>query len=157
MRSQIFKAITQAVGSLIILKKEIVSSAITTTLKDLTTVASGDLLVESVTLMTNSTGLAGGTNLQISVNGEVYGLNLPIVEAVSNLGVSAHRVAPSPSPAADTTNDNGMSVTAAVPFVLQAGDKLQYNCTGSVCSGVGKILIVIKFRRIDKGARIKRA
>ena len=131
----------------ILTSSNILNSAAT----DLTSVASGDLIIESVVLSTDATGLAGGTNFEISVNGEVYGIDKPIVEAVSNLGASAQRQYPS-AVAAETTNDNQITVTCAVPILLQAGDKLQYGSSGADCTGAGKIIVSLKFVRVSDNA-----
>ncbi len=127
------------------------SSILNSAATDLTSVASGDLIVEKVILTTDATGLAGGTNFEISVNGEAYGIDKPIVEAVSNLGASALRKS-GYAIAADTTNDNHITVTNGIPFVLQAGDKLQYGSSGADCTGAGKILVAIKFVRVSDNA-----
>lgn len=131
---------------------EITSSNILTTAKDLTGAANGTLIIEDCIFMTDTTGLATGTNFEIQVSGETYGENLPIVEAVSNLGASVTRAMKPGSD--DRTNDRFFSVTG-VPFVLQDGDKLQYLCTSAACTGSGKMLIAIKFNRVTDGADIK--
>jgi len=146
------------VGDKLFVKKVITSSDILTTVIDLTTpVTGGDLLLKSVVLATDSTGLATGTNIEITVSGEVYGLATPIIETVANLGASALRVSPHAAAEADTDNDNGITVTAAVPFVLQNGDKLQINTTDSACTGEGKLLVLLEFERIDVSADIQPA
>jgi hypothetical protein len=133
---------------------ELTSSDILTTAADLTSAANGDLIVEQCILMTDATGLAGGTNFEISVSGETYGENKPLVEAVGNLSASVTRSLINTGP--DSTNDRFLSVTG-VPFVLQAGDKLQYGSSVAVCTGTGKILIAVKFVRVTDGADIKSA
>lgn len=148
------KKVTKAAGSsfwktFALTSSNILLSAAT----DLTGAASGDLAVEQVILMTDATGLAAGTNFEISVSGETYGENKPIVEAVSNLGASVTR---SLITGMDSTNDRFLSVTG-VPFVLQAGDKLQYGSSGADCTGAGKVLVAIKFTRIADGAEIQSA
>ena len=132
------------------------SSDFTVAQKALTGAATGDLIVEKVVLSTDSTGLAGMTNVEIGVSGETYGLDKPIVEAASNLGASAQRQYPS-QVAAETTNDNQITVTCAVPFVLQAGDSLQYSGSSAVGTGAGKLLVAIKFVRVADGAGIASA
>lgn len=155
LQSRIKKAVVKAAGSsfwktFILTSSNVLNSAAT----DLTSVASGDLVIEQVILVTDATGLAGGTNFEISVNGETYGIDKPIVEAVSNLGASAQRQYPS-AVAAETTNDNQITVTCAVPIVLQAGDKLQYGSSGANCTGAGKIMVALKFTRVSEGADIQ--
>jgi hypothetical protein len=97
------------------------------------------------------------TNLEIGVSGETYGIDKPVVEVASTLGASGLRIAPHPAAAGDTTNDNIMTVTAAVPFVLEDGDSLQYSGSGSAGTGAGKVIMVIKFTRLIDGADIKSA
>lgn len=129
------------------------SSNLTVAKQDLTgVVTGGDLIVEKVVFQTDATGLAGATNFEIGVTGETYGLDLPVVEAVSNLGANAIRVAPHSGGNADTTNDTHITVTAAVPFVLQGGDKLTYSGSVAVGTGAGKILIAILFTRVHDNA-----
>lgn len=132
----------------------VLSSDMTTAQQALSTAATGDLAVVACVLQTDATGLAGATNFEIGVSGETYGLDKPIVEAVSNLGASAHRSVPAGSIAADTTNDNHITVTAAVPFILQAGDSLQYSGSSSAGTGAGIILIAIKFERLADNANV---
>ena len=133
----------------------VLSSDLTVAHQSLSSVASGDLIVEACILQTDTTGIVGPTNFEIGVSGETYGLNLPLVEAVSNLGASALRIAPHPAGNADTTNDNFMTVTAAVPFVLQAGDNLTYGGSSAVGTGAGICLIAIKFTRVVDNADIQ--
>ena len=149
------KVSDRKVGDKVFVKKEITSSDILTTVIDLTgPVNGGDLLLVRVVLATDSTGLAGGTNIEITASGETYGLATPIIETVANLGASALRVAPHSATAADTTNDNHMTVTAGLPFVLQNGDKLQINSTSAACTGAGKLLVLLEFERITAQADI---
>ena len=145
--------VTRAAGSSFWKTFILTSSNLTVAKQDLTgVVTGGDLIVEKVVFQTDATGLAGATNFEIGVTGETYGLDLPVVEAVSNLGASAHRSAPTGSIAADTTNDNGITVTAAVTFVLQGGDKLTYSGSSAAGTGAGKILIAILFTRVSANA-----
>ena len=157
LKNRVKNAVVKAAGSsfwkiFVLTSSNILNSAAT----DLTSVASGDLIIEQVILATASTGLAAGTNFEISVNGETYGIDKPIVEAVSNLGASAQRQYPS-GVAAETTNDNQITVTCAVPIVLQAGDKLQYGSSGADCTGAGTILVALKFVRVSENANINSA
>ena len=155
LSNRIKSKVTKAAGSSFWRTFTVLSSDITTSQQALSGVATGDLAVVAVSLSTDSTGLAGPTNFEIGVSGETYGIDAPVVEAVSNLGASAHRCTPPGSIAADTTNDNHVTVTAAVPFILQAGDSLQYKGTSSAGTGAGICLIAIKFERIDQNADIQ--
>ena len=157
LATQVFERFRKAAGTGFWITKEITSSDITVAKKALTSVATGDLVVEKVILTTDATGLAGATNFEIGVTGETYGIDLPVVETVANLGASAHRSAPTGSIAADTTNDNGCTVTAAVPFVLQAGDNLTFSGSVAAGTGAGKILVAVYFTRVKDGASLKAA
>src|SRR3990167_8315093 len=100
--SRLAKISDRHVGDKLFVKKAITSSDILTTVIDLTsTVTGGDLLLTRVILATDSTGLAGGTNIEITVSDEVYGLATPIIETVANLGANALRVGPHSATAAD--------------------------------------------------------
>lgn len=133
----------------------VTSSNITTSEKQLTSaVVGGDVIVREIVLQTDSTGLATGTNFQIGVNGQTYGPNLPLVETVANLGASVVRHAPHSATFADTTNDTGLTVSAMVPFVLEAGDNLTYSNSGAAGTGAGIVLIAILFERVHDGADV---
>ena len=153
--SRVQKKVVKSAGSTFWRTFTVLSSDMTVAQQALSSAATGALAVVTCVLQTDATGLAGATNFEIGVSGETYGLDKPIVEAVSNLGASAHRSVPAGSIAADTTNDNHITVTAAVPFVLQAGDSLQYSGSSSVGTGAGICLVAIKFERIDEAADIQ--
>jgi len=149
---RVAKQVVRAAGSSFWRKFIITSSTITVAKQDLSTAATGDLLVKECIFQTDATGLAGATNFEIGVTGETYGIDLPLVEAVSNLGANATRIAPHAAGNADTTNDNHMTVTAAVPFVLEAGDNLTFSGSVSAGTGAGKIVVAIKFERLVDNA-----
>ncbi len=151
------KKVIKSAGSTFWKKFIVTSSNITVAQQVLSSAASGDLMILKVIFQTNATGLAGPTNFELGVSGETYGPDKPVVEAISNLGVSAIRIAPNPSTFTDTTNDNGMTVTAAVPFLLEAGDSLQYSGSASAGTGAGKVAISILFQRVDDNASIDSA
>ena len=153
--SKLKDKVVKAAGSTFWRTFIITSSSFTVAQQAMSSAATGALAVVACVMATDSTGLAGMTNVEVGVSGETYGIDKPLVEAASNLGVSALRQAPHAAGNADTTNDNFMTVTAAVPFVLQAGDSLQYSGSGSAGTGAGKILIAIKFERIDENADVK--
>lgn len=153
--NRVYKAVNKAAGTsfwqtYILTSSNILNSAAT----DLTGTVVGDLIVEQVILMTDATGLAGGTNFELSVSGETYGENKPIVETVANLGASVTRSLVNTGP--DSTNDRFFSVTG-VSFVVQGGDKLQYGSSVADCTGAGKILVAIKYTRLSDGASISSA
>ena len=147
--------VVKAAGSTFWRTFTVLSSDITTTQQALSSAATGALAIVACVFQTDATGLAGGTNFQIGVSGETYGPDLPLVETVANLGASVLRQAPHPATFADTTNDTGFTVSAMVPFVLQAGDSLQYSNSGAAGTGAGICLVAIKFERIDENADIQ--
>lgn len=155
LSSRVKRDVTRAAGSTFWRTFTVLSSDITTSQQALSSAATGDLAVVAAILQTDSTGLAGGTNFQIGVSGETYGPDLPLVETVANLGASVVRHAPHPAAFADTTNDTGLTVSAMVPFVLSAGDSLQYSNSGAAGTGAGICLIAIKFERLADGADIQ--
>lgn len=150
LSSRIERKVNRAAGSSFWMTFLLTSSNFTTAQKALTgAVSGGSLIVEKVIFSTDGTGLAGMTNVEIGVSGETYGLDKPVVEAQSNLGANAFRVAPHSAASGDTTNDNHMTVTAAVPFVLRAGNSLQYSGSSSAGTGAGIVLVAIKFTRVN--------
>lgn len=154
LSSRVKRDVTRAAGSTFWRTYLVTSSNITVAKKQLSSAATGDLMVVACVFQTDATGLAGPTNFEIGVNGETYGIDLPLVEAVSNLGASALRQAPHAAGNADTTNDNFMTVTASVPFLLQAGDNLTYSGSVAAGTGAGVCIVAIKFERIRDNADI---
>ncbi len=153
--NRVKEKVNKSAGSSFWLKLTLTSSDIlASAATDLTSAANGDLVVEQVILQTDSTGLATGTNFEISVSGETYGENKPIVETVANLGASVSRAVIGGD--TDATNVRLLSVTGT-PFLLEAGDKLQYGCTTLDCTGAGKMVVLLKFTRLTDGADIKSA
>lgn len=151
LRSQIFKAITQAPGSTFVVKKTITSSAITTSAQALTSVASGELEIVQVIVKTDSTGLAGGTNFEI-LSDNAKGVANILVETVANLGANVTKTLMGNSAAGDTTTSDATPTVTALATVLEAGKKLQFKNTGSVGTGAGKIDVYVTFRRVTSGA-----
>lgn len=122
-------------------KVAITSSAIkTATSIDLTSVASGEFLIRDIILKTDSTGLAGGTNLQIKTTNSAGLVNV-LVEAVSNLGANK------------TVNMDTASVTKQ-KTVLESGSKIQLNCTAADCTGAGIIYVYIVLAGVDYNSKI---
>ena len=154
LRSQIKKALTQSPGSVFVIRKNITSSNVTVAQQALSSAATGNILVEKVIFQTDATGLAGMTDFEIGVSGETYGPNLLVVEAASNLGASAIRIAPHGATFADTTTDDGMTVRAAVPFLLEAGDSLQFSGSVAAGTGAGICAVVVVCRRMAQSANI---
>lgn len=151
LRSQIFKNLTQAAGSVFTIKKTITSSAILTTAQDLTSVASGELLIQQIVVKTGATGLAGGTNFTI-LSDNAKGLVNIFVETVANLGANITKVLSGVPTAADTLTSDGTPSVTALTTVLEAGKKLQYLNTAAVGTGAGTIDVYVTFRRLSNGA-----
>lgn len=125
-----------------IIKKTITSSTIShTTASDLTTQAYGDFQVVDVIIKTDSTGLAGGTNLVIAST-NAKGLANILVEAVSNLGANK------------TVNIDTASVTKQ-KTVLENGAKIQISSTVADCSGAGTIDVYLVLEAIGSSSYIQ--
>lgn len=124
--------------------KQLTSSGIGTSAADLTGVSSGGkLCIKQIILKTDSTGLATGTNLVIQSN-NANGLATILSQAISGLGGNK----------TVTLLDAG---TTKVPTILELGKKLQYLCTGSACTGSGKVDVYIECERLDEDATIAAA
>ena len=123
-------------------KKTVISSNVkTATPTDLTAVSTGgDLLIEDIVVMSDGTGLAGGTNFQIFSN-NAKGLANILVETVANLGVNK------------TVNLDTASVTKQ-RTVLLSGNKLRFQNTVADGTGAGTIDVYIKCRRLTAGANL---
>lgn len=124
--------------------KQLTSSGITTSAADLTGVSSGGkLYIKQIILKTDGTGLAAGTNFVLSSN-NANGLANILSTAVSGLGANK------------TVTLLDASVTK-VPTILESGKKIQHSCTGSACTGSGKIDVYIECVRLDEDATIAAA
>lgn len=145
LRSQILKAITRFSGSTFFIVKTIISSDITVAAQDLTTVATGRLLIEDIIVKTDSVGLAGATNFRILSDNDKG--ELAILESVVS-GLDGNKTF-------SLKNPNAQPSVVSEPTVLEAGKKLQFLGTSSPGSGAGTIDVIIKFRRIDKNATLK--
>jgi len=124
-----------------IAKTGVVSSTVTQAGVDITaTSTTGPLAIEDVVVQTNGTGLAGGTNFQITLN-NASGASVFFAETVANLGANK------------TVDMTGASVTK-IRSVLETGKKLTLKSTVADCTGAGTIDIYVKFRRQTAGANI---
>jgi hypothetical protein len=136
--------VSAPMGSYVVLQKTLTSSSITTAAQDLSLPAvGGDLYVENITVETDSTGLAGGTNFSITKNGG-FGIATFLTETVANLGA----------------NKSVDCFTASVTkqrTVITSGQKFQYLCTGSNCTGAGQVKITVVLVRCTAGADIRRS
>lgn len=88
-------------GREIFVSKDIVSSAITTSDVNIFETIGNGVLIESVTVVTNGTGLAGSTNFVLKANGVTF-----FSTAVSGLGANAVK---------DIKNASVTGSTVAVP------------------------------------------
>ena len=154
LRSQLRKALNQAVGSVFVVKKTITSSAITTSAQSLTTAATGELLIEQIIVKTDATGLAGATNLEILSDNAKGQVNIAVA-AVSGLGANKTKVMVGGSDDS-TTDDNFFEITGR-GTVLEAGKKLQFIGTSSAGTGAGTVDVYVTFRRLAQGANCKAA
>lgn len=150
------QVIKRSSGQIFWKKVTITSSQIVTATKlAITNAATADLLIAAIVVKTDATGLAGGTNFVIGSTNTLGNVNIA-VETVANLGANVTKSYNSP-PAADTTTaDAGFTVTQQVT-VLEAGQNMWVNCTGSNCTGTGKIDVFIKFERITDNGDIQAA
>lgn len=132
-------------GSVHVVQKTLVSSAVVQAGVDITGVSSGGaLLIEDVVMSTDATGLATGTNFTIESD-NANGVAVFFGETVANLGASK------------TESLATGSVTAIAGVVLETGKKLIAKSTVADCTGAGEIDITIKFRRLAAGATIAAA
>ena len=120
----------------------VVSSTITTGGVDISVASTGGkLAVEDVIVSTDATGLATGTNFQITAN-NTDGTSAFWVNAVSGLGANV------------TLNTGG--VTNLRP-VLESGKKLTLKSTAANCTGAGVVDVYVRFRRLTGGANLSAA
>ena len=120
-----------AVGRKGIISKDVDSVNILTAPSNLLTVT-GEIFITDITLETDATGLATGTNIEIKSD-EAVGAVTQLAEAVANLG--ANKV----------INGSAASVTAFVGHKMTTGSKLQLGSTGANCDGAGSIRITIEY------------
>lgn len=148
--------IRRSVGSTFWRTKTITSSAITTAAIDLTTTATGRLLVRNIIVKADATGLAGGTNFEIKSNNAKGVANI-FVETVANLGANTTKAMNGGGINADTTTSDMTPSVTSLPTVIEPGKKLQYDTTGSAGTGAGTIDVHVQFERIDENADIQAA
>lgn len=127
-------------GAFYVFKKlGVVSSTITQAGVDISTASvAGQLSVVDIQVQTNATGLAAGTNFQVTSN-NVSGLAVMFAETVANLGANK------------TMNLANASVTKT-GGVLETGKKFTLKSTVADCTGAGTIDIYITLRRATAGA-----
>lgn len=127
-------------SDLIILKKTITSSTITTSAQDLSLASSGEFYVENVILKTDATGLAGATNFRVLSNNS-KGLVAILEEAVSALG-------------ANKTIDITTASVVKQRTVLESGKKLQFLGTASAGTGAGTVDVYVVLRKASTSSVI---
>lgn len=134
-------------------KFTVTSSSVSNTKLAITQAATGDVAVVQMIVKTDGTGLAGGTNFVVgSTNAK--GLSNIFVETVANLGANKTKVlSPGTTDTDETTSSSTPSVTG-VMTVIEAGQNLWVNCTGSACTGAGTMDIYVKFERVFDNADI---
>lgn len=135
-----------AVGTQFVVRKLLTSSNITQAGVDITgLVATGALLIKDIHINTDATGLATGTNFQITTN-NTFGITTPIFEeTVANLGANK------------TESLATGSVAAVTGGVLGVGKKLIAKSTVADCTGGGQMSIDIVFQRVLDGATVAAA
>lgn len=154
LAERLAKLVSKGVGSSFWVSKTITSSALLTTAQDLTGVSTGRLYVKQVIVKTDSTGLAGATNLEILSNNAKGLLNIAVA-AVSGLGGTKTKVLVGGSDDS-TTDDNFFEITGR-GTILEAGKKLQYIGTGSAGTGAGTVDVHVLLERLDEGATLSAA
>jgi len=132
-------SILGAIGTEFWVKKTLTSSAIVQAGVDVTGASSaGELAIVGIVLKTDGTGLATGTNFQLTTN-NAKGAAVFVAEAVASLGASVTVSTPS------ITNINN---------VLESGKKVIAKSTVADCTGAGTIDVYIKFQRLAAGATV---
>lgn len=128
-------------GSTFVISKTVTSSTITQAGVDLTAASIGGALeVVDVKVQTGATGLAAGTNFQVTSN-NASGLAVMFAETVANLGANK------------TMNLANASVTKT-GGVLESGKKFVLKSTVADCTGAGTIDVYITLRRLTGGANV---
>lgn len=129
------------VGSEFWLKMPVVCNTITSASPvNLTTVAEGELAIIDVILKTDSTGLAGATNIQIKVD-NADGQAVVLEETVANLGANKTITLPSASVSGKET-------------ILEVDKKIQIQATGSDGTGAGVVNVYVRLQRLSSRSTI---
>jgi hypothetical protein len=131
-------------GTDLMIEKTLVSSAIPQAGVDITGVATGPLEILGITLNTDATGLAGGTNLQI-VSDNDNGQEIIFEETIASLGGN------------QTENLGSGGVVSRYGIVLETGKKIIAQSTVADCTGAGEVDITIRFKRVTDGASVAAA
>jgi len=135
-----------AAGSFVIIKKTLTSSDIDQTPGvDVTGVSvGGELICRDIVIQSDATGLAGMTNLQLTVD-NAKGMAAPFETIATGIGG-----------AAETIDQASASVTGK-HFVLEQGKKVTAKATAADGTGAGTIDVTMIFQRAVDGADIAAA
>lgn len=129
---------TDAGEEFVFKKSGLVSSAVVTAGVAISGASTGLLKIQDIIVQTDGTGLAAGTNFQITSN-NADGLATLFAETVANLGANK------------TMNLVNASVTKT-GGVLESGKTLTAKCTVTNCTGAGLIDVYIVFKRLTANA-----
>lgn len=130
-----------AVGAPVVFQKSFTSSSLTTSPQTFITCTGGSVIIDGITVETDATGLAGGTNHQLLTN-NANGLATLAAETVANLGANK------------TVDLTAASVTALkIGFILESTKVLQLDNTVGAGTGAGKIFYNIR-GRVASGAPV---
>ena len=110
----------------------------------ITTTSSGALVLEDISISTDSTGFAGPTNIEFTCD-NTYGLTgangILLLEAVAGLGANLC-----------WTSDE--ATTEELPFHLESGKKIFLHGDSGAGTGDKIQKVILYFRRVDAGATI---
>ena len=124
-----------------LVKKAVVSSTIVQAGVDLTLPSiGGELAIKDIIVKTDATGLAAGTNFQITSD-NANGIAVFFATAVSGLG-------------ANKTIDLSNASVTKLKSVLESGKKLKLSSTAADCTGAGTIDVYVLCQRLTAGANV---
>jgi hypothetical protein len=118
-------------------QRDVVSSTITTSDVNIFETIGNGVLIESVTVTTDATGLAGSTALVLKANGVTF-----FQTAVSGLGANAVKDIKNASVTGST-----VTVPAGTKYVTVAG-------TVAVGTGAGKASITLGVKKLDSNSSV---
>ena len=118
-------------------QRDVVSSAITTSDVNIFETIGNGVLIESVTVVTDATGLAGSTNFVLKANGVTF-----FSTAVSGLGANAVKDIKNASVTGST-----VTVPAGAKYITVAG-------TVAVGTGAGVATITLGVKRLDSNSTV---
>lgn len=121
---------TANLGSFVLTRKVVSSTILTATPTNIMQVV-GDCLLDSITVTTDATGLAGGTNFSIIANGVTV-----FTETVANLGANK------------STNSSRATVLGVKAFV-PANSFISVQNSAANGTGAGVITVCAEFKKLD--------